>query len=58
MEMSITGLNLITWTTYSGFDPEVNSKGSGGTNLNTASGLDAYSYPYQRSFSLGLKIGL
>ena len=58
LEMSITGLNLLTWDTYSGFDPEVNSKGSGGTNLNTAAGLDAYSYPYQRSFSLGLKIGL
>ncbi|SNR74785.1 SusC/RagA family TonB-linked outer membrane protein [Lutibacter flavus] len=58
LQINVTGLNLLTWDSYSGFDPEVNSKGNGGTNLNVASGLDAYSYPYQRSFSLGLKIGI
>jgi len=58
LQMNVTGINLFTWDSYSGFDPEVNSKGSNGTNLNIAAGLDAYSYPYQRSFSLGLKVGI
>jgi len=58
IELSLTGQNLFTWDNYSGFDPEVNSKRDNGTNLNTASGLDAYSYPYQRSVIIGLKIGL
>jgi hypothetical protein len=58
IELSLTGQNLFTWDNYSGFDPEVSSKRDNGTNLNTASGLDAYSYPYQRSVIVGLKIGL
>lgn len=58
LQLNVTGLNLLTWDNYSGFDPEVNSKRASGTNLNVAAGLDAYSYPYQRSFSLGLKVGI
>ncbi|MEN8125823.1 MAG: TonB-dependent receptor [Bacteroidota bacterium] len=57
-QINITGLNLLTWDSYSGFDPEVNSKRSSTTNLNVAAGLDAYAYPYQRTFSVGLKIGI
>ncbi|WP_299782623.1 TonB-dependent receptor [uncultured Formosa sp.] len=58
LQLSLTGTNLATWNDYSGFDPEVNSTRSSGTNLNTGAGLDAYSYPYQRSFSLGVKVGI
>ena len=58
LQMNVTALNLLTWDNYSGFDPEVNSKRDSGSNLNIAAGLDAYSYPYQRSISVGLKIGL
>ncbi|MCL8006950.1 TonB-dependent receptor [Gelidibacter japonicus] len=58
LELYLTGTNLLTWDSYSGFDPEVNAKRSGGTNLNVAAGLDAYSYPSQKSYSLGLKIGI
>ncbi|PCI34716.1 MAG: hypothetical protein COB60_05855 [Flavobacteriaceae bacterium] len=50
-----TASNLLTWTSYSGFDPEVNS---GEGNINVSAGLDVYSYPNQSTYSLGLKIGI
>ncbi|QDO95180.1 TonB-dependent receptor [Formosa sediminum] len=58
LQLSLIGTNLATWDTYSGFDPEVNSTRSSSTNLNTEAGLDAYSYPYQKSFTLGVKVGI
>ncbi len=58
LQLSLSGTNLFTWDSYSGFDPEVNSKRDAGTNLNTGAGLDAYAYPNQKSFTLGFKIGI
>ncbi|PNW26652.1 hypothetical protein BKP44_16135 [Formosa algae] len=58
LQLSLIGTNLATWNNYSGFDPEVNSTRTSGTNLNTGAGLDAYSYPYQKSFTLGVKVGI
>jgi len=58
LQLSLIGTNLATWSDYSGFDPEVNSTRTSGTNLNTGAGLDTYSYPYQRSFTFGIKVGI
>lgn len=46
----LTGENLITWTNYSGFDPEVAS------NRSLLPGLDGLSYPRSRTFTFGLNV--
>lgn len=51
----VTGQNLLTFTKYSGFDPEVNAY-SGSTN--PTFGIDYGTYPQVRTFTLGLKAGL
>ena len=51
----VTGINLITLTRYSGFDPENSS--SQGTD-NTRMGIDLSSYPASRIYTIGLNIGL
>ncbi|WNJ16842.1 TonB-dependent receptor [Pontibacter sp. G13] len=48
----VTGQNLLTFTNYSGFDPEVNTfDGS-----NTALGTDFLTYPQARSYTAGVNI--
>jgi TonB-linked SusC/RagA family outer membrane protein len=44
--------NLITWTNYSGMDPEVNQYGDSGA----VQGIDWGTYPLSRSFVFGLKV--
>ena len=57
MAISLTGYNLLTFTSYNGFDPEVGRVvGTEGNNLNM--GVDYGNYPQTRSFTLGLKFGL
>jgi TonB-dependent starch-binding outer membrane protein SusC len=51
-----TGTNLFVLTKYSGLDPEVNTNGSYG-GFPTL-GLDYYTYPRSRTFTLGLKLSL
>jgi len=48
-----TAQNLVTWTNYSGYDPEVNSFGTDNSSLNT----DYNAYPAARTFILGLRVG-
>ena len=47
-----TGQNLLTFTNYSGFDPEVNAFGNSATEL----GIDYGTYPQARTFILGLNV--
>ena len=47
-----TGQNLLTFTNYSGFDPEVNAFGSSATEL----GIDYGTYPQARTFIVGLNV--
>ena len=51
----VTGQNLLTWTDYSGLDPESNMNGSGS---NVALGTEFYTFPQPRTLSLGLSLGL
>lgn len=47
-----TASNLLTWTSYSGMDPEVNQYGNNGA----IQGIDWGTYPLNRSFVFGLKL--
>jgi hypothetical protein len=47
----VAGRNLHTWTKFSGYNPDVNSNGSGS---NVSLGTEFYSYPLARSWSVGL----
>lgn len=49
----VTGTNLLTFTNYTGFDPEVNMFG----NNNLAQGIDFATYPRNRMFTLGVTVG-
>jgi len=48
-----TGYNILTFTKYSGLDPEVNQYGANGPNM----GVDYGTYPQSRSFLLGVNVG-
>ncbi|MBE8714220.1 SusC/RagA family TonB-linked outer membrane protein [Sphingobacterium hungaricum] len=52
LDAFVTASNLITWTKYTGFDPDVNSY----SGLRV--GVDEGSYPQSRTFIFGLNIGL
>lgn len=49
--MYFTGSNLFVWTPYTGFDPEVSTKGN-----NLTPGVDFGAYPRNRSFVFGLNL--
>jgi TonB-linked SusC/RagA family outer membrane protein len=54
--LSLTGYNLLTFTGYNGFDPEVGKVvGTEGNNLGM--GVDHGNYPQARSFTFGVKLG-
>ena len=46
------GYNLLTWTSYSGMDPEVNQWGNSGT----VQGIDWGTYPHCRSYVFGINV--
>jgi len=54
----LTAVNLLTFTKYSGFDPEVDhfTGVNGGPNSGLLRGYDYGSYPQARSYMLGVKI--
>jgi hypothetical protein len=47
----VSGRNLHTWTNFSGYNPDVNSNGSGS---NISLGTEFYSYPLARTWVVGL----
>lgn len=51
MELYLSGQNLITWTNYSGLDPEVSV-----ANSLLTPGIDYSAYPKSRIFSLGVNV--
>ncbi len=52
-KFSVSGRNLYTFTSYSGFDPEV-AAGSNATNFR----VDEFTYPNFRNFTMSVEIGL
>jgi len=49
----VAGENLITFTKYSGYNPEVNSMG----NNNTVLGVDMNAYPLSKNVRIGVQVG-
>lgn len=47
-----TATNLVTWTKYSGMDPEVNQWGNSGA----VQGIDWGTYPQTKTFTLGVNV--
>jgi len=52
LSVYVTGQNLLTFTQYSGFDPEVNAFGRSATEL----GIDYGTYPQARTLTAGLNV--
>jgi TonB-linked SusC/RagA family outer membrane protein len=48
----VTGTNLLTWTDYSGYDPDVSGQSVGNTNR----GIDIGAYPLSKTIIAGLNI--
>ncbi|EOR95521.1 SusC [Arcticibacter svalbardensis MN12-7] len=48
----LSASNLLTWTNYSGMDPEVNQYGNSGA----VQGIDWGTYPQSKSFVLGINV--
>ena len=46
-----SGRNLVTWTKYDGYNPDVNSTGA---SANVIMGVDYYAYPIARAFTFGI----
>ena len=57
----VSGQNLLTFTDYKGWDPEVNSDtysvNANGTPNNTNQGIDFYSAPQAKTVTVGINIG-
>ncbi len=51
LKLYVSGENLLIWTNYTGYDPDVNSYG--GIRI----GVDAGSYPQSRTFIVGVNVG-
>jgi len=49
LRVYVSGQNLLTFTNYSWWDPEVNSKGG-----DSRMGIDHFSYPIPKSYTIGL----
>lgn len=52
LSVFITGRNLLTFTNYSGFDPEVNAYGNSATEV----GIDYGTYPQSRTLIVGVNV--
>jgi TonB-linked SusC/RagA family outer membrane protein len=53
LRLELIGRNLLTFTDYSGIDPEVGNSGAGGVTENPT---DSFDYPNFRTFTLGINI--
>jgi TonB-linked SusC/RagA family outer membrane protein len=53
LNLSVSGRNLLTWTGYSGLDPEVSNFG----NQQLARSIDVAPYPPSRSFWFAINVG-
>lgn len=52
IQLGITGTNLLTWSPYKGYDPEINSFGTTATNTNS----DLFNYPATKRFLFNIQL--
>ena len=55
ISLNLTGRNLITWTDYRGYDPEVGKDG-GNTGSAAIARVEGYQYPNFRTWTAGLEL--
>ena len=57
-QIYFSGINLLTFTNYTGLDPEVSTRGVDGNNISTRlqMGHDQSGYPNAKTYALGLKL--
>ena len=53
LQVYVTGQNLLTFTKYSGYDPEVNAYGASSVAL----GVDYGTYPQSKTCIIGVNVG-
>jgi len=58
LRVYLQGKNLVTWTKYSGLDPEINLQSYGGDDVNLDIGIDRGAYPISKSVLIGLNVTL
>ena len=51
MRVYVTGNNLVTWTDYSGYTPEISS----GSVISV--GIDGGVYPIAKTYTVGIQVG-
>ena len=54
LRLYVTGQNLLTWTKYRGYDPEVSYRGAS----TLEAGEDFGGYPQARTFMFGIKLDI
>ena len=57
-QVYVQGQNLLTFTNYSGLDPEINLRRSGDNNQDTHLGVDEGAYPAAKTVLIGLRLSL
>lgn len=58
LRIYVSAQNLLTFTKYEGYDPEVNyNSGGSGANSNRNLGLDYGSYPLAKGYTVGINVG-
>jgi TonB-linked SusC/RagA family outer membrane protein len=55
LQLVLTGRNILTWTKYTGYDPEISS---GAVNSSFDRGVDHSTLPNIKSYQVGLNVGL
>jgi TonB-dependent starch-binding outer membrane protein SusC len=55
LRFSVTGNNLLTWSGYDGYDPDVGASG-GGLGSAALLRVDGYSYPNYRTIRFGMEV--
>jgi len=56
LSVYVTGQNLLTFTKYTGFDPEVNAYGTNGGTSGVVLGIDYGTYPQAQTLIVGLNV--
>jgi hypothetical protein len=56
VRLYLTGVNLLTFTNYSGYDPEASYDNNGDSNIQK--GIAFYSAPPAKTITIGLNIDL
>ncbi|WP_163379851.1 SusC/RagA family TonB-linked outer membrane protein [Cyclobacterium sp. SYSU L10401] len=57
LRVYVSAQNVLTFTEYEGYDPEVNYRSGGATDGNRNLGLDYGSYPNAKNYTVGINVG-